>query len=734
MTVSYLRIRWIAVLTVLAIAVVLSACSDPSDPTPKPTLRPTGAPTPTLVTTATHTATPTPEPVASATPTTTPTPAVTETPTPNPTATATPTTTPTPAVTETPTPNPTATATPTPTSESTPTGAAEDRAVLVSLYEKTGGANWVRDDNWLSEAPLDEWHGVNSDYRGRVFELHLHSNGLSGEIPPELGNLSYLKYLTLSENQLSGEIPPELGNLSNLVHLALSENQLSGEIPPELGNLSYLKYLILFEDQLSGEIPPELGNLSYLIYLILSENQLSGEIPPELGQLASLTMLSLVSNRLSGEIPPELGNLSNLESLDLNGNQLNGKIPPELGNLSNLKLLILSRNQLSGKIPPELGNLSNLEVLNLAHNQLSGLVPSELGNLRNISLLDLTSNRQLTTHISQDVLTSPPPTWIFTEDIPGEHQTALRGKMESVRAYFSEQFGVEATGFTVIVGTSATLLPVYRDIAKKEPEDWYLSNQFGARRGNFGWVTQSPTGGAVVALMHGIASDINLAESDYVIVHEYFHVLQGQLATGFAQLDDGEIAWHTDISARGPQWLVEGTAQYADHAYSRSRIELRPYLGREGRQTPYKDLANFRARERLDRLDFTTVYSYQELGCIFDHESVYALGFAGTAFLLEQAAEDSYVKYWKLLGERPTWQQAFEEAFSIDINDFYSAFDEWLPSQLPPAEIELKITLRWPNFEPLTSTATSISMPTGLETLLPKAIWLLKVILVIGRP
>ena len=466
----------------------------------------------------------------------------------------------------------------------------------------------MRDDNWLSEAPLDEWHGVNSDYRGRVFQLHLVSNGLSGEIPPELGNFSNLKHLILRGNQLSGKIPPELGNLSNL------------------------------------------------------------------------------------------------ETLDLNGNQLNGKIPPELGNFSNLKLLILSGNQLSGKIPPELGNLSNLEVLNLAHNQLSGLVPSELGNLRNISLLDLTGNRQLTTHISQDVLTSPPPTWIFTEDIPGEHQTALRDKMESVRAYFSEQFGVEATGFTVIVGTSATLLPVYRDIAKKEPEDWYLSSQFGARRGNFGWVTRSPTGGAVVALMHGIASDLNLAESDYVIVHEYFHVLQGQLATGFAQLEDGEIAWHTDISARGPQWLVEGTAQYADHAYSRSRIELRPYLGREGRYAPYKDLANFRARERLDRLDFTTVYSYQELGCIFDHESVYALGFAGTAFLLEQAAEDSYVKYWKLLWERPTWQQAFEEAFSIDINDFYSAFDEWLPSQLPPAEIELKIPLRWPNFEPLTSS------------------------------
>ena len=40
MTVSYLRIRWIAVLTVLAIAVVLSACSDPSAPTREPTATP----------------------------------------------------------------------------------------------------------------------------------------------------------------------------------------------------------------------------------------------------------------------------------------------------------------------------------------------------------------------------------------------------------------------------------------------------------------------------------------------------------------------------------------------------------------------------------------------------------------------------------------------------------------------------------------------------------------------
>ena len=82
MTVSFLRIRWLAVLAVLAIAVVLSACSDSSAPTPEPMAAvpatPSPEPTataslrapapPTLEPTASTTAIPSPEPTATATP------------------------------------------------------------------------------------------------------------------------------------------------------------------------------------------------------------------------------------------------------------------------------------------------------------------------------------------------------------------------------------------------------------------------------------------------------------------------------------------------------------------------------------------------------------------------------------------------------------------------------------------------------------------------------------------
>ena len=217
----------------------------------------------------------------------------------------------------------------------------EDRAVLVELYGSMDGEDWENKANWLSDQPMRTWHGVTIDASGRVSELILSGNQLSGEIPTELGNLSSLEWLFLSGNQLMGEIPTELGNLSSLERLFLSFNQLTGEIPTELENLSNLTHLILSVNQLSGEIPTELGNLSNLEQLWLDSNQLMGEIPTELGNLSTnLTLLSLYGNQLTGRIPTQLGSLSNLTRLFLYGNQLTGEIPAELGDLSNLTTLI----------------------------------------------------------------------------------------------------------------------------------------------------------------------------------------------------------------------------------------------------------------------------------------------------------------------------------------------------------------------------------------------------------
>ena len=67
---------------------------------------------------------------------------------------------------------------------------ADDRAALEALYDATDGVNWVSNDNWKTEEPLGEWHGVTTDSTGRVTCLELGDNEMSGTIPAELGNLT----------------------------------------------------------------------------------------------------------------------------------------------------------------------------------------------------------------------------------------------------------------------------------------------------------------------------------------------------------------------------------------------------------------------------------------------------------------------------------------------------------------------------------------------------------------
>ena len=278
-----------------------------------------------------------------------------------------------------------------------------DREALVALFNATGGEGWWSNRHWLSDAPLGRWHGVTTNARDRVTELLLSKNGLSGEIPAELGNLAYLRELELYRNELNGEIPPELGNLIYLRELNLYGNELSGEIPAELGNLVYLREFDLHGNELSGEIPAELGNLENLIDLYLDRNELSGEIPAELGNLVRLFSLGLPGNLLSECIPDVLyepltekdsaikcvaTDMSDRNALVALYNATDG---PHWGRNDNwgstepisewsgvstdrdghVAKLALYDNELNGEIPAELGNLSNLISLSLGDNGLS---------------------------------------------------------------------------------------------------------------------------------------------------------------------------------------------------------------------------------------------------------------------------------------------------------------------------------------------------------------------------
>ena len=263
-----------------------------------------------------------------------------------------------------------------------------DRQLLSGLYLVLGGSSWDRSDNWLSDAPLDQWYGVSTDFDGRVTGLALSGNGLTGTIPPGLTVLFdpsafdiRLKRLDLSDNNLGGQMPEGfVGLFPHLEVLNLSNNQFRGAIPSDVSGLSRLVWLDLDNNHFSGPIPSALGDPPRLGVLRLGGNDFNGAIPAELGQLSSLGILGLGNNNLEGQIPEELGNLANLTRMSLFGNQLEGPIPPELGSLSNLTKLSLGNNSLSGDIPAKLGNLDKLEELHFDGNPaLTGCVPKSLG-------------------------------------------------------------------------------------------------------------------------------------------------------------------------------------------------------------------------------------------------------------------------------------------------------------------------------------------------------------------
>ena len=155
------------------------------------------------------------------------------------------------------------------------------------------------------------------------------NQGLTGEIPSEIGQLTNLATLKLQYNELTGSIPPEIGNLTSLVKLDLRYNNLSGSIPTEVWSLISLKELRIQKNQFSGTIPSAIGNLTELTHLYLYGNQFTGSIPAEIGNLINLGKLHLNNNQFTGLIPETICNIDmsfyNPYSFDISGNQL---LPP----------------------------------------------------------------------------------------------------------------------------------------------------------------------------------------------------------------------------------------------------------------------------------------------------------------------------------------------------------------------------------------------------------------------
>ena len=122
------------------------------------------------------------------------------------------------------------------------------------------------------------------------------------ELWGECYSIKKTKEIDMSSEGLTGQIPAEIGKLVNLTSINLYDNALSGTIPVEIEKLVKLKSLFLNQNRLTGNIPSVVGKLLNLQNLYLNDNKFSGAVPMDVFQLPKLDMLFLNDNQLTGSM------------------------------------------------------------------------------------------------------------------------------------------------------------------------------------------------------------------------------------------------------------------------------------------------------------------------------------------------------------------------------------------------------------------------------------------------
>lgn len=205
-----------------------------------------------------------------------------------------------------------------------------------------------------------------------------------GKVSSEIGNLSFLRILDLSDSQIR-RVPETIGALPHLEELILKNcNQL--QVLPSLP--TSLTHLLVSSRSLQSI--PDLSNLTSLVNLLLSDGNVSRSSPPSIltetcnlewiGELSKLETLELCLPTITLS-PTSLGSLSRLRKLDISGHQCSKFLmqPPK----SAMQGYTSSRTTFPG-----LSSLRNLKILKLCRSLEKEIQLGGLEQLRHLTVRD----------------------------------------------------------------------------------------------------------------------------------------------------------------------------------------------------------------------------------------------------------------------------------------------------------------------------------------------------------
>ena len=249
------------------------------------------------------------------------------------------------------------------------------------------------------------------------------------------------------------------------------------------------------------------------------------------------------------------------------------------------------------------------------------------------------------------------PRLVFPGGASQSLQARVREDLEAVLSYFGTRYGIQADpDFTVYVAKNVdVLIQAYKDDGR-DVSDAYDASIRALWNSGVAWA-----GGDITFPQHdgwGESMISGISISRAVFIHEYFHVLQSQLSDG-----------------RATQWLVEGTAYWAEIEYA--------------------------VPNGFDRWDiFTIDYRRAFTGTAPTLRSTensnfgweYILGWLAAVRLATDAGPDSWLEFWRQLASTeiglhgrwtssPDWRTTLQNVFDVSVSDFYAEFNAWQREQ-----------------------------------------------------
>jgi hypothetical protein len=137
--------------------------------------------------------------------------------------------------------------------------------------------------------------------------------------------------------------------------------------------------------------------------------------------------------------------------------------------------------------------------------------------------------------------------------------------------------------------------------------------------------------------------------------HELFHTVQNSLNS---EANPNFVNGQEPLL---PRWLIEGSANFYGY-YVNEKLGLGTY--QEGRNSQIENFSEYRTKTPLE--------AYSK----FNNFNPYGIGQAATEYIIASVGFESLLNIFKFTGTESSFSAGFKKATGIELNDFYSKFEE----------------------------------------------------------